>query len=110
MKLYPSLSVLVSVTLNLTENGRTSFSDAGSLPLSASPARNTTEPSSIKLQNKMFVKHFDFYKDSHVEEVERCHPLLTSLAERIKAFLVEWPGQPVLQQVCAFSSIENKNL
>ncbi|KAJ4439021.1 hypothetical protein ANN_14977 [Periplaneta americana] len=93
--LYPSLTLLTSVTLNYTDKGSTKFSDAGVLPLPPSPSRQSklsTSPPSV-------VKSFDFYRDGFVTEVKQCFPFLESLTVRVKELLAEWPDHPTLKQI-----------
>jgi hypothetical protein len=92
--LYPSLSLLTSVTLAYIEKGRTKFSDVGDLPLSGSPSRQGKF-----LGTAPKVKIFDFYRDGFVEEVKQCFPVLMAVANRVRELLAEWPDHPTLKQV-----------
>jgi hypothetical protein len=92
--LYPSLSLLTSVTLAYVEKGRTKFSDVGDLSLSGSPSR---QGKSLGTAPK--VKIYDFYRDGFVEEVKQCFPVLTAVSSRVRELLAEWPEHPTLKQV-----------
>lgn len=44
-------------------------------------------------------KGYDFYKDSNVEEVKKCVPILDQVLKRIKQLLEQWPEHPTLQSI-----------
>ncbi|XP_011501205.1 PREDICTED: midasin-like [Ceratosolen solmsi marchali] len=41
-------------------------------------------------------KHYDYYKDSNIEEVKQCVPLLKSISGKILELLEQWPEHPTL--------------
>ncbi|KAH0539887.1 hypothetical protein KQX54_009475 [Cotesia glomerata] len=44
-------------------------------------------------------KSYDFYKNSNIEQVKKCVPILEGLTEIVESYLVEWPGQPTLESI-----------
>ncbi|XP_043500763.1 midasin [Polistes fuscatus] len=78
-KLYNSLQMLVSQSLQATEDEST----------------QQTMHSMIKTHQKPY----DFYKDSNIQQVKQCLPLCNSILFRINNFLKMWPDHPVLQMI-----------
>jgi midasin len=77
-KLYTSLNVL-TCTASRLGSGENLSSPECSLNL-------------LRSKNK----HYDYYKDSNVEEVKQCVPLLEGISNRISELLKEWPEHPTL--------------
>lgn len=42
---------------------------------------------------------YDIYHDPRVDEVVKCRSLLDNLCQRVRQLLVEWPENPILQQI-----------
>lgn len=48
------------------------------------------------LETKEHKKSYDYYKDSNVEEVKRCVPLLDAILKKVSELMEEWPDHPTL--------------
>lgn len=49
--------------------------------------------------NEKSEKLYDFYRDSNVEEVRKCLPLLKVTTSRVAELILEWPDHPTLNKV-----------
>ncbi|KAL2731877.1 LOW QUALITY PROTEIN: midasin-like, partial [Vespula squamosa] len=78
-KLYNSLHMLVSQSLQTTEN-------------------ESTQQMMFNMI-KAHKKSYDFYKDSNIQEVKQCLPLLECILTRINEFLKQWSEHPTLKSI-----------
>lgn len=79
-KLYTSLNFLVTVTLAFSQGGDSDFENGAFCDTGNSEC-------------------YDFYKDSNVEEVRQCLPVLERIVDRVKSLLNEWPEHPSLKSI-----------
>ncbi|KAL2723001.1 midasin-like [Vespula maculifrons] len=78
-KLYNSLHMLVSQSLQTTEN-------------------ESTQQMMFNMI-KAYKKSYDFYKDSNIQEVKQCLPLCECILTRINEFLKQWSEHPTLKSI-----------
>ncbi|OXU25001.1 hypothetical protein TSAR_006385 [Trichomalopsis sarcophagae] len=79
-ELYTSLNVLTQLVARLGQG-------------------ETLNPESCIKTAKKSSKLYDYYKDSNVEEVKQCVPLLERISNKITELLNEWPEHPTLVSI-----------
>lgn len=79
-KLYTSLNVLTQLTTRFSQG-------------------ETLNPQSCIKNAKKESKLYDYYRDSNVEEVKQCLPLLDTINGRVSELLREWPEHPTLMSI-----------
>ncbi|XP_014214403.1 midasin [Copidosoma floridanum] len=80
VQLHPSLNVFTQLVLCLGKG-------------------EALNPESWLSTNKKTSKPYDYYRDSNVEQVRQCAPLLDQISNRVSELLNEWPEHPALTSI-----------